>query len=266
MAKVKTGISLSPSKVDCFLGCRRLFRYKYLQKPFIPPENRYFLIGNIAHGTLERLHKEDLQDPITNWKRAASKHFHDAAVAHNFNRKLRDGTINKDDMLSIKDMLRKYLLHLNDLPEMPKIQQLEKLSKIVINGIDVWLKADRIDRVGKDYYCVVDYKSGRPASKKDEVESVQIPSYGLLVRSLFGPKAKVDGMYLYLKHLDSRKGVSRHKITDEWIRATIEKYEFVNNEIKNGCEFKQNFKYKYCGRMCDFRRICVEDDDNGYKT
>ena len=56
MAKDPSKLTLSPTKVDTFYGCRRLFLYNYLRPPFPQKDNKYFAIGNIAHKALELFH------------------------------------------------------------------------------------------------------------------------------------------------------------------------------------------------------------------
>jgi RecB family exonuclease len=157
-------------------------------------------------------------------------------------------------------MLSKYLKYLK-VNDIPKVFQVEKLAKISFDGVIVWLKADRIDELGENAYKVVDYKSGSPATKKDELASVQIPSYGLWLRKLVPDADEIKGQYLYLRYIDSRRGIHTYDISNDMMDLAREKYLNVNQKLKNGCDFKQNFKYKYC-RYCDFRRHCLEDENN----
>lgn len=261
-------LTLSPSKVDTFMGCKRLFKYRYLAPPFTPPQNKFFVIGNIAHKALELYHKKHFNDKLGpppdlgSWKRFMGKCFKEALKRENADKYLRNKTVTKDDMLSIRDMLLKYMEHIKKHGA-PTVHMVEKLAKINIEGIDVWLKADRVDSIGAKKYNVVDYKSGKPSTKKGERESVQIPSYGLFIKQRVDQHAvQIHGDYYYIKHLDTKRGVSSHEVTQEWMDDTAAKYKSVYNEVTNGCKFRQNFKYKYC-RWCDFRKHCLEDDDDG---
>jgi RecB family exonuclease len=261
MGKDPTNLTLSPSKVDTFYGCRRLFRYRYISPPFTPEENKFFLIGNIAHKVLENLHKEQMSRPIRNWKKEIGTHFRAAVKTYKAYQKIKEGLITKKDLFDIKFMLSNYLKYLKK-DSIPNVFQVEKLGKITFDGVTVWLKADRIDSLGDSAYRVIDYKSGKPATKKDELASVQIPSYGIWLKKIVPDADTIKGQYLYLRHVASRRGVHTYDITDDMMDAAKEKYVEVDHKLKNGCDFKQNFKYKYC-RWCDFRRHCVEDDDDG---
>jgi len=261
MGKDPTTLTLSPSKVDTFQGCKRLFKYRYLSPPFIPEENRFFLIGNIAHKVLENLHKEQMDRPDYNFKKEIGRHFKAAIKSYNAYAKIKKGVITKDDLYNIKEMLSKYIKYLKK-NDPPNVFRVEKLAKITFDGVTVWLKADRIDDLGENAYKVIDYKSGRPSTKKDELASVQIPSYGIWLRQLVPDADEIQGQYLYLRYVDSKKGVHTYNISEEMMEEAKEKYLKVNQKLKNGCDFRQNFKYKYC-RFCDFRRHCLEDENNG---
>jgi RecB family exonuclease len=261
MGKDPTTLTLSPSKVDTFFGCRRLFKYRYISPPFTPEENRFFLIGNIAHKTLENLHKEQMDRTKYNWKKEMGRHFKAAITTYKAYDKIKKGVITKEDLYSIKLMMSKYLNYL-EKNDIPNVFQVEKLAKVTIDSVIVWLKADRIDDLGENSYRVIDYKSGSPATKKDELASVQIPSYGIWLRQMIPDADWITGQYLYLKYIDSKKGVHTYDISDEMMDEAEEKYKKVDQKLKNGCDFMQNFKYKYC-RWCDFRRYCLEDENNG---
>jgi len=262
MGKDPATLTLSPSKVDTFHGCRRLFKYRYVSPPPIKFEdNKYFLIGNIAHKALESLHKAQMGCSSYNWKKEMGRYFKQAVTTYKAYDKIKKGVITNDDLYSIKSMLGKYLKYLKK-DDLPKVFQVEKLAKITIDHVVVWLKADRIDDLGDNAYRVIDYKSGSPSTKKDELASVQIPSYGIWLRQIMSDADDITGQYLYLKYVDSKKGVHTYYISDEMMDEAKEKYLEVDRKLKNGCDFMQNFKYKYC-RFCDFRKYCVEDDDDG---
>lgn len=255
---------LSPSKVDCFFGCERLFYYRYIKK-IKTPENKYFLIGNIAHRALELFHgsllKEGSKAASMSPKKFMGKCFRKAHKDLKAKKKEEEGVITRADLLNIKDMLLKYMIHL-DNKGMPKVKCVEELYKFPLNGITVWMKADRLDILGDHDYKVVDYKtSSKPAPKKDELASVQIPTYGMWVLSSIDKDAEITGEYQYLRHVDRKAGIRTYKITPEMMDAAKEKYVKVAADLSCGkCKFKQNFKYKYCGRVCDFSERCLSED------
>lgn len=262
MAKSPETLTLSPTKVDTFFGCKRLFYYKYIAE--IPvAENKFFLIGNVAHAALENFHKILLVDEERDWKELLSEQFKKAAEKYRVFSKIRDGLIRKSDLIDIKFMLKNYLKYLNSSEEFPSAVSVEKLAKIVLDkDIVIWLKADRIDTLdGNGSFKVVDYKSGKPASQKDELASVQIPSYGMLVQQEFGKTKTILGEYIYLRYADSAKGIHAHEISEELIEKAKNKYRRVKQHLTKGGAYSQNFKYKYCN-FCDYKRRCLQEEDD----
>ena len=257
MAKDPAKLTLSPTKVDTFYGCRRLFRYRYIDPPFPSEDNKYFAIGNIAHKALELFH-QGTGEGLPTSKRMA-KCFKLSYKMENAEEKLNSMLICRDDLVSIKQMLKNYINYLAKR-EPPNVVSVEKLSKVSIGGATVWLKSDRVD-LEDGVYNVVDYKSGKPATKKAELDSVQLPSYGLWIRQQVDKTAKIRGEYLYLKFMDTKRGIHAYDIDDEMMEKAEEKYAAVMSKLKNGCKYLQNFKYKYCF-FCEFKRHCLEDEND----
>jgi CRISPR/Cas system-associated exonuclease Cas4 (RecB family) len=264
-------IHLSPSKVDCFFGCKRLYLYRYLYK--LPAEEKkHFFIGNVAHAALEFFHKkaqgltlvcdldgipgaasnEVLKETLKDcWKGVFNKYECD--------KKLKSGFISKEDVLSIKEMMKKYLGFLQG-KKFPSVVKLEELHKIPLGNFTIWMKADRIDSCGNNTYKIVDYKtSQKPASEKDELGSVQIPTYGILVKSLFKNAETILGEYQYLRHLDS-KGVHLYTVTQDLVDNAVAKYREVASELSDSdITFEKNRKYKFC-RSCEYSAVCAMDE------
>jgi len=259
-----TKVSLSPSKCDCFNGCQKLYYFKYIKKIPAPP-NKWFLIGNIAHKALELFHKKTqaIDRDVSNekWKKYLGMCFKEAYKRYHASDRIQSGLIVKDDMISVKEMLLKYMEHIIK-NGMPKIKQVEKMCSFSINGFKVRMKMDRLDILGENEYKIVDYKtSSKPATKKDELASVQLPTYGLWVKQNFGEESKILGEYQYLRHLGKKSGVHTYEMTDEILEWAKEEYVRIGSMIENMGEndFEPNYKYKYCGgRTCDYAALCVE--------
>jgi ATP-dependent helicase/DNAse subunit B len=247
---------LSASKVDCFFGCKRLFFYKYVEKR-PEPANKYFIIGNIAHNALEKFHKNNKKLP-QDVKRTLKEYFEEAANTYKYKDYLFSGLLKKSDMHGIKDMLKKYAKRVESRG-FPNVVSVEKMFRLTINKIPIWGKADRVDRFEDDLY-IIDYKtSARPASKVDELTSVQLPIYGLWAKREFKDFRNLYGVYFYLRHSDKTTGIHKHQITDNMINSALEKFNKVNHELNNNCSFDPNYKYKYCGRFCNFWKDCKKD-------
>jgi CRISPR/Cas system-associated exonuclease Cas4 (RecB family) len=268
MGKDPSTLSLSPTKVDTFFGCRRLFKYNYLLPPFPPPPNRYFLIGNIAHKALELFHSNDRlthlrgKKQLKRMRAVMSESFKKAVYKYHAYREIKKGIISTDDLYAIREMLLKYLRYIKST-SFPSVLHVERLARFKIDGIPISMKADRIDHIGHKAYRIVDYKSGRAATKRAELQSVQLPTYGIWIASLYPDAKEIVGEYIYLKELGSRNGTHEHTITTAMMEEAKDKFREVRRLLTNGCEFMQNFKYKYCN-FCDYRRYCLEDENNGF--
>lgn len=256
-------MNLSPSKVDCFAGCQRLFYYRYIKK-IRTPENKYFFIGNLAHKALEIFHKAIAENGLSEGmseKKFLGKCFKEAYAKHNADSKLKSGLVTKQDLYNIKEMMLKYYKHLQNTG-MPVVASVEKMYRFSVGSdITVFMKADRLDNLGDGKYKVVDYKtSSRPAPKKDELASAQIPTYGLWVSNTMPDVQEIQGEYQYLRHVDSKAGIRNYEITKAMMEEAKEKYIKTKERLENGCTFDQNFGYKYCGKICDFAKRCLQED------
>jgi RecB family exonuclease len=246
-------ITLSPTKIDTFYKCQRKYYYSYVNQPYPPAEHNYFIMGNIAHKALDIFHRSHFITGL--WPKGMSVSFREAVAAESAFKKIEQGHLTKEDLFSVKEMLKNYLTFLRSGTAV-NVVQLEKLAFVKISNVPVWLKADRVDRVS-DGYTVIDYKTSKnPATKKAEIESVQIPTYGIWLKSAFkADNANLYGMYYYLRHIGSKKGVHQHTIDQNWMNDTADKYRCAYQQIINGCKFSKTTDVKSC-RWCDFRLAC----------
>lgn len=251
LSNMSTYIKLSASKVDTFFGCQRLYKYRYVDKLPVPVENKYFLIGNIAHTACELFHKSTR--PVINSAKLMGDCFRQSVAKHRAFQKVSSKVITQDDLRSIKEMLSNYLSYIKPGLECNPIC-LEKFFSFDLDGITVTGKADRVDEL-KDKYVVIDYKTSKSGVKKDELESVQLPTYALWIRSEY-KNLPIVGQYIYFRSLP--KGVHEHIITNGMVDSAIEKYKIVADALKNNCSFKKSTKYKYC-RMCEFKKECLTE-------
>lgn len=258
-------MNLSPSKVDCFFGCKRLFSYRYIEKPITPPFNKYFFIGNVVHKALELFHSKLDVVNDDQWGKLMSKAFKAALVKHNTKEALTKGKLERDKVPLMKSMLQKYLTYLKSQEEKPNTVSMEVLFGIPIASTKTYGKADRVDQVDENTIKVIDYKtSSRPTPKKEALKSVQLPTYGLWIKKhntdFGGEDKQVFGEYVYVRNLEKKSGIHTFEITDAMIADAIEKYTRVNFELSNGCKFEKNKDYKYCGPgKCDYYEYCRKD-------
>jgi hypothetical protein len=238
--------SLSASKVDCFFGCARLFYYRYVAPPYTPPENKYFLLGNIAHSTLESFYDKGFHKQ-ENYQENLVKCLKDAYVKHNVLAGLKKNVILRKDVDNIRLMMKNYLNTVICNEDPPEVLYVEKFFNIKIDGVNINGKADRVDNISGGFK-IIDYKTNSKAFTKNEIfESVQLPTYKLWLDTV-KKNQKVLGEYVYLKLISGKKGRSTFEIMDEHVQHALDKYKQVQQELNNGCKFERNFSYKYCGK------------------
>lgn len=252
-------MKLSPSKVDCFLGCRRLFKYRYLDKLKRPP-SKYFTIGNVCHKVLELFYKKANLENKDRWKELMEKAFeHTAKNTYTVFEKKKTGFLQQADLDSMKKMLKDYLGLVVSNGGLPNIENMEKRFEIKLDQVVIVGKADRVDKV-KDGFVIVDYKtSSRPMTKKEVAGSVQLPTYGLWMKQLH-PEATICGKYVYLKKLNKKQ---KFEITKEVMADAVEKYTRVKFSLENGCKMNRNSEYKYCF-TCEHKQHCNNDKQDDF--
>lgn len=258
MAEFGRRVNLSPTKVDTFFGCQRLFYYRYINPPYRPPETKPLYLGNVAHAVLQKFH-EDIDTYMGSQGELMGECFRDVFDRYHAKEKLERGFITRQDLHDVRIMLKRYLHKYYKLQKTHNTFMLEKLINFKIGGVPVSLKADRIEKTGDHEFRVIDYKTSQtPPTDAEQLASVQVQSYGIMIRSLYDPKASVFGEYLYLRHLGRKAGVKSYEIDQKMMDAAAKKYQQVYDTISNGCKYFPNRKYKYCG-LCDFKRVCVRD-------
>jgi RecB family exonuclease len=246
-------LTLSPTKVDTFLKCQRKFYYNYLNQPFPQIEHSFFIVGNVAHKALEVFHGKDFY--AKKWHENMANAFKVAVASQNALEKVSRGMLTLENLFEVKTMLKGYISFLRN-GNVVNVYQLEKLVNINIKNVPVWLKADRVDLLPEGGYAVVDYKTSKtPASKREEQESVQLPSYGMWVRQKINKLANIQGEYYYLRYMNSKKGIHRHQVTDAWMEKAADQYVMVYSHTQNGCAYSKTTNKQTC-RWCDYRLPC----------
>ena len=256
--------NLSPSKVDCFHGCQRLFYYRYLESPFDVPQNKYFLIGNVAHKALELFHQNLKGKPI-DYGKLMSESFKKSYTKYSVDKQAAKGFLSQQEVQGIHNMLAGYLAHIKANGH-PWTMFIEKMFKTEVGGITVRGKADRVDRIElgdeEPAIKIVDYKtSSKPLSKKQVARSVQLPTYAMWIREMdkIPDRIPIYGEYVYLKHMGTKQESKCYLITDEMFAEAIEKYTRVVFELTHSCKFVRNREYEYC-RACDYGHHCPRDN------
>jgi RecB family exonuclease len=170
---------LNPSKLQCYLDCPRLYRFRYIDKR---PERRTFSptsLGRSVHKALRDLYAlppgertaETLQRSLRQaWDPTGYRSTEEAESA--FSR--------------AEEMLDRYYAG-ND-PRSTRVVAMESKfsSAKVTDGVIVTGRVDRLD-LDEDEYVIVDYKTGRFGSDQEELDaSLPLSLYAVAVSSALG--------------------------------------------------------------------------------
>lgn len=242
----------SVSKLETYHNCRRLYLYKYVQKRPEPPSTA-LEIGNTAHLALELFHKHQ-QDSDENLSKLMSESFRSAVR--------QSKGLTTPDKQRIKRMLLWYL-KTAPKPNPQDIVSVEQLFKLPIgNDVVVVGKADRVDSRNNEL-VVVDYKTNKKAlTKKEILNSPQIPTYVNWARKKFRIPAK--GEYVFL---EPGKVISV-SVSEDQIKQTVAKFWEMAAEVRKAMRtnedwFFRNLKFKWCG-YCSYREHCFKDQNSRY--
>ncbi len=129
----------------------------------------------------------------------------------------------------------------------PEVIATESTFEIVIRGVCVRGRIDRLDRVAGDHVVLTDYKTGSPRKQKDADESVQLSLYALACRQR---KLIPDRLVFY--NLEDNEAVSSAR-TDAQLEAIEHEVCDVAQGIAAG-EFDANPGF-HC-RSCAYRQLC----------
>ncbi|WP_291321061.1 PD-(D/E)XK nuclease family protein [Desulfonatronospira sp.] len=172
----------------------------------------------------------------------------------------------------LQDLLQEWLA-LEEQRQPFQVQELEKRSNISINGLELNVVADRMDRLEDGRLVVIDYKSGRHAMsewfKKRPVEP-QVPLYTLFCPEhvagvYFGVVRKGECAFVGLGQEDGIvpgcKGFASHKLTshyqhwDELLQDWKKSLEKLAQEFMQGQARVDPESPNAC-RQCDLESIC----------
>lgn len=104
---------------------------------------------------------------------------------------------------------------LHEVPE--RIREVEKLERLVVGEVPVWVSLDVLVEDGQGGFVVIDWKTGR--HHVDEVVDGQLGVYGLYVHRRYGaPVDRVVGVHASTRFGDFRQ----HAIDAEGLRLTHE--------------------------------------------
>jgi RecB family exonuclease len=238
--------TLSATKLNTLLSCKRKFYYRYIKKLDEPRnvlESSSAEVGLKLHNVLERIFTQDMQNIDEN------------QILTLFKKELLE---EKTDELEEFE-LRSWLVRLKAFVQNEKrrfdegyrVYAREISLNSTFEGFRIYGKIDRIDKKGDKLY-IIDYKSGNTETllkqKIENMTNFQLEFYYLLASQ----NGSVDGVYLY----DLKEGVLKE---EHDIHEKIDKLKSVLKELKEPIEtFEMCEKQSVC-LYCPYKKLCLRD-------
>lgn len=245
----------SYSKMSLYTECPLKYKFKYEDK--LPEKPKYFFaFGQVMHEMLELFHKTapapSLPDLINEFFTVWNRKSWQEKGYPNIEK-------HEEDFLKGKNILEKYYEKHSSYAEIPFL--IEYKTQVEIDGLNVIVIADKIEYIGKGLIRIVDYKTGKPASRTPE----QLYLYQKicendknLIKIVSERKGEnldritVDSLlYYYIEQLDEKvyKRATEDEIKKFWQKAL----EIADN-IKSG-KFEPTPSQRSCA-FCDFKHYC----------
>jgi DNA helicase-2/ATP-dependent DNA helicase PcrA len=134
----------------------------------------------------------------------------------------------------------------------PDVVSTERTFEIVLAGVRVRGRVDRIDRLAGPRVALTDYKTGSPRTDKDADQSLQLSIYALACRAW-----QLIPERLIFYNLETNEPVFTTR-TESELKDTVEEVQEVAAGIAAG-DFHANHGY-HC-RWCAYRGFCPETEE-----
>jgi len=233
----KDGLILSASDVVAYQSCP--LRYKYARILKIPSSvnaNQWF--GILMHQVLERFHS-DKNHSLAHLLQLLETSWHRSSIDE-----LVDG-------LSLRakatEALTKYFARFQK--QQPETAWIERSFKFELGPHLVRGRVDRIDKLADGQYELVDYKTGRPRSKSDLWDDIQLPLYSLAAKRAWGAEAKTLTYHYILD--DTKVQIPTEQIDTD---SVVEQMNTVAEHVQSQ-EFEPKPSFAACSN-CHFKVIC----------
>ena len=231
---------LSYSQIDNYLICPLRYKYSYVLKIPVAP-NHSLSFGNTIHDTLKEFHTQKMFGKDITLKellKIYGKNWNPLGYLDEKHRKLR--------FTSGEKLLEQYYNKNKDIEV--KHLGIEKSFNLMVDGIKLYGKIDRIDEFPNGDVEIIDYKTGSEKDQKEADQDAQMTIYAMAAKEAL----KLNPKCLTLYYVESGERVST-KRTDKQIGAEKEKIKEVVKEMKKG-RFEAT-PGRHC-TWCDYKDIC----------
>ena len=231
----------SVSQFQCYENCPRQYQYRHILK--IPEKpHHYYYFGSVIHSIVEQLTKMKKEKQFINENTAIelldkfwdTKNYKTAIQA-------------KKDYEHAKDILQTFLD--DQKISNTEILDIERKFETAIGDIRI---SGRIDRIDKDEtgFTVIDYKTSKtPKSLRELKDDIQLLSYALAIKELYGNEAQIKVGEWFLRHNKKVFFVPEKQAIDD---IPLRIHEIVKKIYS--AEFEPK-KTRNCNR-CDYNCLC----------
>lgn len=231
---------LSYSQIDNYLICPLRYKYSYVLKIPVAPKHA-LSFGNTIHETLKEFHTQKMFDKNPtleellkiyekNWIPLGYLDEKHRNLRFESGKKLLEGYYEKNKALEVK--------HLG----------LEKSFNLMVDGVKLYGKIDRVDELPNGDIEIIDYKTGSSKEQGDADKDAQMTIYAMAAKEAL----KLELKCLTFYYVESGEKVST-KRTDKQIEAEKEKIKEVVKDMKKG-KFEAT-PGRHCS-WCDYKDIC----------
>lgn len=229
---------LSYTQVDTYETCPLKYKYKYiLNLPTLPAHALSF--GNTIHQTLKEFHEKLLFNPVSLeelWQ-IYEKNWDPLGYEDEEHREKR--------FISGRKVLQTYY---ENIDKTIKPFALERSFNLMLDGIKLGGRIDRMDKIEGDNVEIIDYKTGEKKTQKDVDKDKQVTLYALGVKEAMG----LNPIKLSLYFVEANEKISTTRTQEDMGLIKKEIKEVVKN-ITDG-DFKPHAGF-LC-KWCDYKTIC----------
>jgi DNA helicase-2/ATP-dependent DNA helicase PcrA len=231
---------VSYSQVDNYKICPLRYKYAYVLKIPVAP-NHSLSFGNTIHDTLKEFHTQKMFGKgmsFTQLLKVYEKNWNPLGYLDEKHRQMR--------FESGKKLLEEYYYKNKNL-DVTHLG-IEKSFNILIDGIKLYGKIDRIDKHPNGDIEIIDYKTGTPKEQLETDKDAQMTIYAMGAKEALNLNPK--NMTFYYVETGEKISTTR---TDKQIQAEKEKIKEVVKGIKKG-DFEPT-PGRHC-TWCDHKTIC----------
>ncbi len=147
--------------------------------------------------------------------------------------------------------LAEFFVKQQDAP-LPQVVHTEKVFEIMVDGVRVRGRIDRMDGIEEEHVAVLDYKTGSPRKQEDADESLQLSIYALACREW---QLIADRLIFY--NIETNEAITTRRTTAQLAETVAEVRKVAEGIAAGHFDPAPGF---HC-RRCTYRGMCPATED-----